>query len=1364
MLKFPLSIHLLRSCLIVFVILLSFSVAYPQESQADKEIEEAIMNAQNGNCEQAIPVLKKYAEIEGFDDLKNLEIYIYLNLCYLTTENKALDVDKVNALTDSYVAKYVIPKNSNSRSAHEIELLLFAGIINKNIGNNEKVIFYLSLIKSYYEENQLNKDQTFLKSLILLAEGYYNLQKLELAIVEGEIALKVNLDLYGEKNETSMQILDLLYSSYKDKNDLRKSIEYLQKYVDIGKEVLGKRDIKYITSLYNLALDYTDLGNPKEALEIYQNVVELYKDVLGEKHPDYLRALNSLAVGYSNVGKDSLALENSLRVVELRKEILGEKDPRYLYSLNNLASVYSDLGDYHKALDIDLKVVELGKEVLGEKDKSFLISLEDLASIYSKLGEYHKALDINLKVVELGKEIWGEKNPDYLANLNILAGIYSYLGDYQKALEINLKVVEIGKEVFGEKHPNYFTSLSNLAKRYSEIGDYQKALEINLKVVELRKEILGEKHPSYLTSLGNLATIYSQIGDYQKALEIDHKVVELIKDILGEKHPSYLTSLGNLAIVYSQIGDYQKALEINLKVVELRKEILGEKHPDYLSSLNSLALAYSNLGDYLKALEINLKVVEFRKEILGENHPLYFSSMSILGGTYNKLGDYQKALEISLKVVEFCKVVLGEKHPAYIRTIVNLALVYSQLGEYQKALEYFLKATELGKVILGEKNPDYLLSLSNLAFAYSNLGDFQKALEIDLEVTELQKEVLGDHHPTYLVSLRNLASVYKCLGDYNKALVIEKQVVESEKKVLGEFHPDYLISLNNLAVIEFNLSKTSSALSHYLEMLNQTQERVIDYFSMMTEYQREQFWKQNSRFFTLFPKYVEKEAFSYPEGAGNAYNVSLFSKGLLLNTTIDFDKLIAEKGTPEAIAKFEELKLLKFEIQRISEKPITERYLNVDSLENIAQQKETELVKVSKEYGDYTQNLKINWKDVQANLQDNGVAIEFVEYPTITDTVKYAALVLRKGWQYPKMIFLFRKDQIDEFIKQEKDKIYSNGLVGKHIKNLIWSPLEEVVSPGDRVYFSPAGVIHQLAIENLPANDSLTLGDLYEMHRLSSTKELAIHQPEFQNHYAVLYGGLQYYMPEEKMMAESKKFEKRENLYAMRGFSNDTTVRSGWEYLGGTLQEVEQISQLMSKNHYLVTKYTGETGNEESFKSLSGKGTGIIHIATHGFFQSIDESRKNLFVQMRMGDQRETGGAVDPMLRSGLMLSGGNRAWQGEKVPENIEDGVLTAREISRMDLRGTDLVVLSACETGLGDVSSEGVFGLQRSFKQAGVKTLVMSLWQVNDEATRFMMTEFYANLLSGKDKRAAFLDAKRKCKKQFPEPQYWAAFIMLD
>ncbi len=1237
---FPATSSFTKISLIAYLSLYIFLSAYSQQSQVDKEIDEAINKAQNGHYEQAIPVLRKYTEVKGFDDLKTLKIIVYLNLSYLVTKNKALDEDKVNMLIDAYVEKYGISQIDKFTCLDEMELLFLAGTINGSIGNYEKMVLYLSLIKKHYDEKHLVEDEFYSSILYPLTLGYFNLNDYLSVIDVGQTALKVNNELFGEVNEASLKILDLIYLSYHNNNEHILALKNLQKRVAIGKELLGERNLEYINSLHSLAIMYSDLGEYKKALEIKLKVVELRKEVLGEKHPEYLTSLNNLAIEYSNLGNYQKALEICLNISEIAKEVFGEQNPNYLTILNNLASTHREIGNYKKALEIKLKVVELRKEVLGEKHTDYLMSLNNLAIAYSDLGNFGKALEMQLKVVDLGKEVLGEKNPDY------------------------------------------FNILSNLASAYSDVGNYGKAVEIGLWVVNLRKEVLGEKHPEYLTSLNNLAIEYSNLGNYQKALEIQLNVVDLRKEVLGEKHPDYLTSLSNLSVCYFDLTDYRKAFEIQLKVVDLRKEILGENHSDYLNSLSNLSVFVSEIGNYKKALEIKLKVVE------------------------------------------------------------------------------------LGKEVLGEKHPDYLASLDNLATEYKNLGDYQKALEIDLWVVGLKKEVLGEMHPDYFLSLNNLAADYNSLHNFTESLEIYLKVADLFKMILVENHPNYLTILGNLAITEFYLSENFSALSHYLEMLDKCQERVIEYFSLMTENQREQFWKRYANDFNFYPMFFEKVSHFHPEGAGDAYNISLFSKGLILNTTLDFDILLAEKGTPEAIAKFEEMKLLKLDIQRFNEKPISERYLNVDSLENIAQQKETELVKLSKEYGDYTRNLKITWQEVQSKLHEKDVAIEFVEYPTLSDTVKYAALVLRKGWQYPKMINLFRKDQIDEFINQDQDKMYSNGFVGKQIKKLIWEPLEEVISPGERVYFSPAGIIHQLAIENLSADDSTTLGDQYQMYRLSSTKELAFDRPVSPIRSSVLFGGLEYAMEDADMKKESTKyeFEKSRSYLAFRGYNSDTTTRSGWEYLKGTKPEVEQIAQLMREKQYEVKEYTGVSGNEESFKSLSGEPHGIIHLATHGFFLPIEESRENPFMMQRIGDQQLDKPFIDPMLRSGLIMSGGNRAWLGEVIPENIEDGVLTAKEISHLDLRGTDLVVLSACETGLGEVSSEGVFGLQRSFKQAGVRTIVMSLWDVHDDATRLMMTKFYEGLLSGKEKREAFLEAKKSCKEKFPLPQYWAAFILLN
>ncbi len=909
-----------------------------------------------------------------------------------------------------------------------------------------------------------------------------------------------------------------------------------------------------------------------------------------------------------------------------------------------------------------------------------------------------------------------------------------------------------------------------LSNELGQVSDNLRDTVINLHSLQaiFKRLLISITFRQWIhTCLIAIILLVSFLGAYTQESQIKKAVFEHIINADNSKYQQNLDSLKSLKeqiLNYKNLDDYHKVLKISEEYIELLKGISGGIDPDYIMILEDLATMYSRNGDYLEALEIRMEVVQFQKEALGEKNKDFLTSLANLGVAYSKLGQYQKALEIKLKVVEIGKEIFGEKHPSYLLNLNNLAYTYSDLNEDQKALEISLKIIELGNQVFSEKDPDYLTCKSNLASIYLRLGDYQKAFDISLDVWEIRKEVLGERHPDYFQSMSFLERLYYGIGDFDTSYDACRFNVRWTKEILGDNHPDYLVRLNNLSLTEFRLMKYDSAEYHFSEMLLRTQKMVFKNISLMTETQRALYWRTIKNYFYPFPMFLEKRLKIHPEGTIDAYNYTLFAKGLLLNTSIDFNQLIAEKGSAEAKAKFDELKSLRLRIQKLNEKPIDERFLNVDSLENVAQQKETGLVKISKEYGDYTRNLKINWKDVQAKLEEKDVAIEFVEYPTLTDTVKYAALVLRKGWSYPKMISLFRKDQIEELIKQDKNKVYANGYVGKQIKKLIWNPLEDFISPGERVYFSPAGIYHQLAIENLAVNDSATLADQYQMYRLSSTKELVTKSIRTKHKSAALYGGLQYDLDSVKMVAESKKYHTGENLLAFRGYSNDTTVRKGWEYLGGTLQEVEQINRMMNDKQYLVAEFTGEKGNEESFKALSGKSPEIIHIATHGFFLPIEDSRKNQFMQMRMGDQRESGSGVDPMLRSGLMLAGGNKAWQGEEVPETIEDGVLTAREISRMDLRGTDLVVLSACETGLGEVSSEGVFGLQRSFKQAGVKNLIMSLWEVSDQATSFMMTEFYANLLSGDDLKTAFVAAKQKCKQKFPEPQYWAAFVLLN
>jgi CHAT domain-containing protein len=486
------------------------------------------------------------------------------------------------------------------------------------------------------------------------------------------------------------------------------------------------------------------------------------------------------------------------------------------------------------------------------------------------------------------------------------------------------------------------------------------------------------------------------------------------------------------------------------------------------------------------------------------------------------------------------------------------------------------------------------------------------------------------------------------------------------------------------------------------------------------------------------------------------YSALLFSKGMLLNSSIELQSVIAESGNELLEKQYRDLQSVHHQIDKRRENMI-----NADSLMRMAEDLEYILIRDSKSYGDYTRNLKLLWEDVQNELSDNDIAIEFVDFSIPgADSTMYAALLLRKGWDAPKMMTLFEKSELEKLIAVGDSKLYG-GYIGKQITTLIWEPLEEYLNEGDNVYFSPSGVLHHLAIESLPTEDNRLMSERYNLYRLSSTKQLCYDHPVPKYDKAVLYGGLTYDLDEETMVAESRAYRSTRDLYAMRGFETDSFYRDGWNALPGTKREVENISTALASADIQNSLFEGQAGNEESFRTLSGQKNRIIHIATHGFFLPLEKARHEEYFRPVNDNVPEVDNS---MRRSGLMLAGGNRAWRGEPVPDGVEDGVLTSQEIVSLDLRGADLVVLSACETGLGEVTGEGVFGLQRAFKKAGAQTLIMSLWRVSDAATEVMMSEIYANLLAGKSKRESFLTAQAAVRKKFAEPYYWAAFIMLD
>jgi CHAT domain-containing protein len=492
-------------------------------------------------------------------------------------------------------------------------------------------------------------------------------------------------------------------------------------------------------------------------------------------------------------------------------------------------------------------------------------------------------------------------------------------------------------------------------------------------------------------------------------------------------------------------------------------------------------------------------------------------------------------------------------------------------------------------------------------------------------------------------------------------------------------------------------------------------------------------------------------------------------------------------GDPALIGQYEELGRLRQEISQRQQNNASPEV--IQDLETQAEALDKSLTQSSAAFRDLKADLETGWQDVLARLQPGEAAIEFAAFRVYdkrwTNRTLYAALVLKPGMEAPAWVPLCEGWELErqfaraeDMVKEVKDTLKDQTRIrilydqyGDELYTAVWQPLKTELEGVTAIYYSPAGLLHKVSFEALPVDGDpdKRLGDTYDLNLVSSTREVARRNNGSGGiSSAVIYGGLLYTGSAANIQRAAQPYrtadEKTGSRIAYTPPSNTLRGGSLWIQLPGTIQEALLLEGQLNRRNIPTTLYRDNEGNEESFKALDGRKTTLIHLATHGFFlEDIEKKAEERELIQRLGGGARRA-AENPLLRSGLILAGGNFAWSNNPV-EGVEDGIVTADEIAGLNLTGTELVVLSACQTGLGDVNNgEGVLGLQRAFKLAGVETLIMSLWEVNDQATAELMTVFYEEWLSGKGKQEAFKEARKQVRAQYPAPFYWAAFVMMD
>jgi len=1100
-------------------------------------------------------------------------------------------------------------------------------------------------------------------------------------------------------------------------------------------------------------------------------------------------------------------LEPYLPVV---KESLGDTSQVYITLLYYVSDCYHKTNNEEKAKQYATelqKYIKTDNNSNKDSENSNWETLNQQVIQYYKAGDYDKAIFFAEKaLIEAEKEL-GKTHNNYAKSLNNLAFLYNIMGNYTKAETLYLESVQINEQQLGKDHEIYATSLNNLAQLYQSMDNFPKAELLYMEAMRIRKNALGKEHPDYATSLGCLAGLYESMSNYLKAEPLYKEAMKICEKALGKEHPSYATYVNNLAGLYESMGNYSKAELLYLESMKIREKQLGKDHPDYAGTLNNLALLYKSMSNYEKAEPLYIEAMKIWEKSLGKEHPYYATCVNNLAGLYENMGNHKKAEQLYIEAMKIREKALGKEHSDYATSLNNLALLYESMSNYEKAEPLYIEAMNIIEKALGKEHPSYATCVNNLAAFYDSMGNHEKADSLYLEAMRIIEIAQGKEHPSYATSLNNLASLYTTMGIYAKAEPLCLEAMKIREKALGKEHTVYATSLNNFAVLYCRMGTYAKAEPLLFASRNVLFKQIDQNFSFMSEKEKELFIKQEEVQFEFQNSFALLRQKEKPSINSIVYENELYTKGMILSSSTGVRNAILQSGDTTSIKNYDEFILVRKMLAKLYTLPIANRKINVDSLENVANELEKKFTRSAQNLPEFQKALelkKANWQSIQQKLKPDEASIEFSFFnfhngKKITDSTLYCASILRPGFKNPLLVPLFEQKELQTILENTKltdegfvSSLYASRGVGVTLQDdgqtkrwvklyqLVWQKIDSALQGVKTVYFAPTGLLHKISFAAMPYlgdtinvnGDTLLLSDKYNLVQMTSTRFLMLsNRSEYitQTEKALLYGGIEFNMDSAAMVVNAKQWKTDENT--SRSMLSTENRGGVWNYLPGTLKESQNIEKLFSAKKVSYTLLSEKGATEESFKLLD-KTTrpSIIHFATHGFFFS-DVEKKNKDDLNRgfllIGDERNKFQySENPLLRSGLIMAGANRVWSGKEPIEGVDDGILTAMEVSNLYLPTTKLVVMSACETGLGDIKGgEGVFGLQRSFKMAGVHYIVMSLWKVPDAETMEMMTYFYTNILNGMEIREGFKSAQNKMKKKYKNnPYLWAAFVLTE
>ncbi len=860
---------------------------------------------------------------------------------------------------------------------------------------------------------------------------------------------------------------------------------------------------------------------------------------------------------------------------------------------------------------------------------------------------------------------------------------------------------------------------------------------------------------------------------------------EKLEARLSELDPDDYNRTGQL--LYAT-GHYQGAQNAFLTALMLLRQKGMEGTEKYALVLSNLGLLMQTTGRYAEAEEYSREAYELREK-LGDPAPLG-ASCNNLGVLYKETARYGEADDLLSRALQLTAASLGESSAAYAVILNNLAVLNQQLGKYDRAEKLFLEALDVAGNNLRDRSPNYVRMKVNLAMLYEAEGKKDKAEKIFLEAIAIKKRRLGTHHPDYAVMLQNLAGLYLSNGRYDRVEPLLKQALGIYGKKFGTSHPAWagcmadlgrfhlfmerpaaarpeleqalavlrgtlpdhhprLADLEEaLAVLDWEENNYEGAFTRYRTVLDEYIAQIDRYFPALSEYGQASFWHTIAPRFERFFNFAMEAGEKVPGVVSAFFDYRMATKALLLNTSSRIRNRILT-GDDEELKKLYrqwlDNKQYLAKVYSMTKEEIRSNGINVDSLETVVGHLEKELAARSGLFGG-SKKEKPLFATIRRQVAPGEAAIEIVRLDNYRhyrkDTVvRYVALVVTAGTERPLLVEIPHGNELEERVitgyrramQQAKEKV--------PFAAPFWGSVERKVQKIKRWYVSPDGIYNFVNLATLQYDDGSFVIDRHDVFYLTNIGDLVTLKREKTTRLrkdAVLVGNPQYDL----------------------GFDWDKMKEMPLPPLPGTEKEVKKVQTILEGHGWHTTLYLQKEATEAHVRGVHRPG--VLHLATHGYFlPDIPPREERIF---GIAPQRAV---TNPLLRSGLLFTGADKTIQNldSLTSQEQDDGILNAYEASMMDLTGTEMVVLSACETGLGEVrNGEGVYGLQRSFQLAGATSVMISLWQVSDQVTQQLMTLFYSYWLEGGDRQEAFVRAQRKVREQYPAPFYWGAFVLVN